>query len=156
MLYLGVLVLNFYLPFSIYSFLRHKGQEQAFSMASNNLSRFSTSLSATLGRDSSSNNTGQQSASDPDDKSQDVEAAMAEVIEDEDPDARPKVFRNAFEECIFVFTVMLSTASTTFLQGVIVINTATIGASLHMVPIQIVWISAAIGYGSQPPAGCCS
>jgi hypothetical protein len=41
--------------------------------------------------------------------------------------------------------VMMATASTTFLQGVIVINTATNGRDLNMTPAQITWISAAIG-----------
>jgi len=51
---------------------------------------------------------------------------MALELVDHDPNARPRCFRNAFEEYGFVFTVMMATASTTFLQGVIIINTATI------------------------------
>jgi len=65
---------------------------------------------------------------------------------DQHPNARPQCFRNIFEECIFVFTVMMATASTTFIQGVIVINTALIGESLKMTASQITWISAAVGY----------
>ena len=65
---------------------------------------------------------------------------------DADPNARPKCFRNLFEECIFVFTVMMATASTTFIQGVIVINTALIESDLNMTESQITWISAAVGY----------
>lgn len=75
----------------------------------------------------------------------DIEVDMAQSLITSDPNARPKHFRNLFEECLFVFMVMMATASTTFLQGVIVINTATIGRDLNMTPAQITWISAAIG-----------
>lgn len=75
-----------------------------------------------------------------------IEAEMARALITSDPDARPKHFRNLFEECLFVFVVMMATASTTLLQGVIVINTATIGRDLIMTPAQITWVSAAIGY----------
>ena len=79
-------------------------------------------------------------------KSFDVEADMAEALMPPDPDARPKHFRSTFEECVFVFTVMMAAASTTFLQGVTIINTATIGKDLHMSVAQVTWISAALGY----------
>lgn len=62
-----------------------------------------------------------------------------------DPNARPACFRNLFEECIFVFTVMMATSATTFVQGVIVINTALIGEDLMMTSAQMTWIAAAIG-----------
>lgn len=70
---------------------------------------------------------------------------MSSPPEQGDPNARPSCFRNLFEEIIFVFTVMMAIACTTFLQGVIVINTATIGESLDMQPAQITWIAAALG-----------
>lgn len=80
-------------------------------------------------------------------RSSDVEAdAVHSPLLQQDPNTRPKHFRNNFEECIFVFTVMMATASTTFIQGVVVINTATIGKSLHMTAAEITWIGAAIGY----------
>jgi hypothetical protein len=75
-----------------------------------------------------------------------IEAEMARALITSDPDARPKHFRNLLEECLFVFVVMMATASTTLLQGVIVINTANIGRDLIMTPAQITWVSAAIGY----------
>jgi len=78
----------------------------------------------------------------------DVEAADMphDSLIPQDPNARPRCFRNLFEECIFVFAVMMATSSTTFLQGVIVINTATIGSDLKMSEAQITWIAAAIGW----------
>jgi hypothetical protein len=78
----------------------------------------------------------------------DIEVEMAQSLMTPDPNARPEHFRNLFTECLFVFMVMMATASTTFLQGVIVINTATIGRDLDMTPAQITWISAAIGWES--------
>lgn len=45
-------------------------------------------------------------------KAFDVEVAMANSIIDPNLDARPRHFRSLFQECIFVFTVMMSTAST--------------------------------------------
>ncbi|KAG4428451.1 hypothetical protein IFR05_016063, partial [Cadophora sp. M221] len=78
----------------------------------------------------------------------DVEADMAFALVASDPNARPKQFRNLFEECIFVFTAMIAIASTTFVQGVIVINTGTIGRDLNMTPAQVTWIAAAIGLSS--------
>ena len=70
------------------------------------------------------------------------------LVDDPDPNVRPKPFRSLVEECLFVFMVMMATASTTFVQGVVVINTAAIGRDLSMSPAQITWISAAIGYAS--------
>lgn len=75
----------------------------------------------------------------------DVEARMAKALMPQDPNARPTHFANNFEEAIFVFTVMMATAATTFLQGVIVINTVAIGENLHMTDSQITWIAASIG-----------
>ncbi|OWP01737.1 hypothetical protein B2J93_2329 [Marssonina coronariae] len=81
-------------------------------------------------------------------KAFDVEADMAFALVSSDPNARPKNFRNLFEECIFVFTAMMAVASTTFLQGAIVINTGTIGQDLNMTAAQVSWIAAAIGLAS--------
>jgi hypothetical protein len=78
-------------------------------------------------------------------KSFDVEADMAEALTPQDPNSRPKYFTSTFQEYVFVFTVMMSAASTTFLQGVTVINTGTIGRDLNMSGAEITWISAALG-----------
>ena len=77
---------------------------------------------------------------------------MAEALMPSPPNARPKNFRSTFEECVFIFTVMMCAASTTFLQGVTVINTGTIGEDLNMTAAEITWISAALGleYHSLP------
>ena len=75
----------------------------------------------------------------------DIEVDMAEALMPQDPNARPRHFNSTFEECVFVFTVMMSAASTTFLQGVTVINTATIGRDLKMTAAEVTWISASLG-----------
>ncbi|CZR68615.1 related to aminotriazole resistance protein [Phialocephala subalpina] len=81
-------------------------------------------------------------------KAYNIEVDMARELITADPNSRPKHFRNVFEEFIFVFTVMMATACTTFIQGVININTVTIGRDLLMTPAEITWIAAAIGLSS--------
>lgn len=99
-------------------------------------------------------------------KAYNVEVDMARELITADSNSRPKHFHNVFEEVIFVFTVMMATACTvsagfkadgnsgcdwfkqTFIQGVVNINTVTIGRDLLMTPAQITWITAAIGYFS--------
>jgi hypothetical protein len=81
----------------------------------------------------------------------DVEADMAEAVMQHDSNARPEHFTSTFEECVFVFTVVMASASTTFLQGVTVINTATIGKDLRMTAAEVTWISAALGYAFPDP-----
>jgi len=76
----------------------------------------------------------------------DLEGNYTQLPVDQDPNSRPSCFRNMIEEIVFIFTVMMATASTTFIQGVIVINTALIGKDLRMTESQITWISAAVGY----------
>jgi hypothetical protein len=80
----------------------------------------------------------------------DAEVSMAQALMPQDPNGRPAHFANNFEEAIFVFTVMMATAATTFLQGVIVINTVAIGKNLNMTDSQITWIAAAIGWAIYP------
>jgi hypothetical protein len=85
------------------------------------------------------------SLSNPKHESFEVEASMVQALMPQDPNGRPAHFANNFEEAIFVFTVMMATAATTFLQGVIVINTMAIGENLSMTDSQVTWIAAAIG-----------
>ncbi|KAG0651925.1 putative MFS-type transporter [Hyphodiscus hymeniophilus] len=73
---------------------------------------------------------------------------MAEALMSQNPNARPKHFNSNIQEYIFVFTVMMAAASTTFLQGVTVMNTATIGKDMNMTAAEITWISAALGLSS--------
>ena len=82
-------------------------------------------------------------------RSFDVEADMAEALMPPAPNVRPKNIRSALEEWVFVFTIMMCTASTTFLQGATVINTGTIGNALNMTAAEITWISASLGYGNH-------
>ncbi|SZF04465.1 unnamed protein product [Blumeria hordei] len=70
------------------------------------------------------------------------------VLFSTDSSARPQSFRNSFKECIFVVTLMLANASTTFIQGVIVIITANISKDLEMSSTEMAWIPAAVGLTS--------
>ena len=55
---------------------------------------------------------------------------------------RPACFQNAFQEISFVFQATVATATTSFLTGVGVIVTASIGRDLGMTQGEISWITA--------------
>ena len=57
-------------------------------------------------------------------------------------DDRPACFHNAFQEISFVFQATVATATTSFLTGVGVIVTASIGRDLGMTQGEISWITA--------------
>ncbi|KAF4459173.1 major facilitator superfamily [Fusarium albosuccineum] len=57
--------------------------------------------------------------------------------------ARPRCFKNTFQEVAFVFMATIAMATNTFLTGSTVIVTAAIGRDLGMTQSQISWISAA-------------
>lgn len=59
--------------------------------------------------------------------------------------SRPAHFSNWAQEWAFLFTVMLSSSSTTVLQGVILVMTETIGQALNATSPQLTWIAAAVG-----------
>jgi hypothetical protein len=81
--------------------------------------------------------------------SSEIEAEPADfALLQQDRNARPKHFRNNFEECIFIFTVMMATGSTNFLQGAVVTIAAIIGRSFDMTAAEIAWIGAALGYST--------
>lgn len=56
--------------------------------------------------------------------------------------ARPACFRNTFQEVSFVFQATVATATTSFLTGVGMIVTASIGRDLGMTQGEISWITA--------------
>jgi hypothetical protein len=61
--------------------------------------------------------------------------------------ARPECFKNTLQEVSFVAEATLATATTSFLTGVSVIVTATIGRDLGMTQSEISWITASTSYG---------
>lgn len=60
--------------------------------------------------------------------------------------ARPAVFHNNFQEAAFVFMATMAIATSTFLTGVTVVVTESIGRDLNMTQSQISWIAAAATY----------
>lgn len=55
---------------------------------------------------------------------------------------RPECFKNTFQEVSFVFQATMATATSSFLTGVCLIVTASIGRDLGMTQGQISWITA--------------
>ncbi|QSZ36872.1 hypothetical protein DSL72_006755 [Monilinia vaccinii-corymbosi] len=85
---------------------------------------------------------------DPTAKECDLEVGGLRVMTDHAANSRPSYFSNWAQEWAFLFTVMLSSSSTTVLQGVILIMTETIGQALNATSTQLTWIAAAVGLGS--------
>ncbi|KAG9241794.1 major facilitator superfamily domain-containing protein [Calycina marina] len=61
---------------------------------------------------------------------------------------RSAVFSTDFQEWGFFNMAMLVSSATTFVQGLLVVNTALIALSLHMTEAEMTWIQAAVGLGS--------
>lgn len=55
---------------------------------------------------------------------------------------RPDCFKNTYQEVSFVFQATMATATSSFLTGVCLIVTASIGRDLGMTQGQISWITA--------------
>lgn len=55
---------------------------------------------------------------------------------------RPDCFKNTFQEVSFIFQATMATATSSFLTGVCLIVTASIGRDLGMTQGQISWITA--------------
>lgn len=59
---------------------------------------------------------------------------------------RPDCFKSTFQEVSFVFQATMATATSSFLTGVCLIVTASIGRDLGMTQGQISWITASTRY----------
>lgn len=59
---------------------------------------------------------------------------------------RPDCFKSTFQEISFVFQATMATATSSFLTGVCLIVTASIGRDLGMNQGQISWITASTRY----------
>ena len=60
-----------------------------------------------------------------------------------DPNARPDCFRSTFHECLFVLSVTMAVAMTSFLTGAITVMTSFAGRDLNMTNAEITWMVAA-------------
>jgi len=55
---------------------------------------------------------------------------------------RPACFRSTVQELLFVLTATMAVSMTSFLAGVTMVITSSIGDDLHMNSAEITWISA--------------
>jgi hypothetical protein len=65
----------------------------------------------------------------------------APPVSDKDPNARPECFKSTLEECLFVLSVTMAVAMTTFLNGSITVMSSFAGRDLGMTNAEITWMS---------------
>lgn len=62
---------------------------------------------------------------------------------DKDPNARPECFKSTLQECLFVLSVTMAVAMTSFLTGSITVMSSFAGRDLNMTNSEITWMNAA-------------
>lgn len=60
-----------------------------------------------------------------------------------DPNARPECFTSTLQECLFVLSVTMAVAMTSFLTGSITVMSSFAARELHMSNAEITWMNAA-------------
>jgi hypothetical protein len=60
-----------------------------------------------------------------------------------DPNARPECFRSTLQECLFVLSVTMAVAMTSFLSGAVTVMSSFAGRDLNMTNAEITWMNAA-------------
>lgn len=65
---------------------------------------------------------------------------------DKDPNARPACFSSTFQECLFVMSVTMAVAMSSFLTGAITVMSSFAGRELGMSNAEITWMNAASSY----------
>lgn len=87
------------------------------------------------------------SATDPDPEKA-VSYAVAPPISsaEKDPNARPECFSSTFQECLFVLSVTMAVAMSSFLTGAITVMSSFAGRELKMSNAEITWMNAASSY----------
>lgn len=68
---------------------------------------------------------------------------VSSPISDKDPNARPECFRSTFQECLFVMSVTMAVAMSSFLTGAITVMSSFAGRDLGMSNAEITWMNAA-------------
>jgi hypothetical protein len=64
-------------------------------------------------------------------------------ISDKDPNARPECFKSTLQECLFVVSVTMAVAMSSFLGGAITVMSSFAGRDLGMTNAEITWMNAA-------------
>jgi hypothetical protein len=70
-------------------------------------------------------------------------AALSQPISDKDPNARPECFTSTFQECMFIVSVTMAVAMTSFLTGAITVMSSFAARDLGMTNAEITWMNAA-------------
>lgn len=66
-----------------------------------------------------------------------------------DPNARPECFTSTLQECLFVISVTMAVAMTSFLTGSITVMSSFAGRELNMSNAEITWMNAATRYATS-------
>lgn len=64
--------------------------------------------------------------------------------EEKDPNARPACFKSTFQECLFVLSVTMAVAMTSFLTGAITVMSSFAARDLGMSNAELTWMNAAV------------
>lgn len=70
------------------------------------------------------------------------DAAPSQAISDKDPNARPACFTSTFQESLFVVSVTMAVAMTTFLQGSVTVMSSFAARDLGMSNAEVSWMNA--------------
>lgn len=60
-----------------------------------------------------------------------------------DPEARPACFKSTSQECLFVLSVTMAVAMTSFLTGSVTVISSFAGRELNMSTAEITWMGSA-------------
>jgi hypothetical protein len=77
---------------------------------------------------------------------EDPEIGDASLSSKSDADARPECFQSTFQECLFVLSVTMAVAMTSFLTGSVTVLSSFAGRDLDMSNAEITWMNAASSY----------
>jgi hypothetical protein len=81
-------------------------------------------------------------AADPE-KDAELGNALSPPISDKDPNTRPECFRSTLQECLFVISVTMAVAMTSFLTGAITVMSSFAARELGMSNAEVTWMNAA-------------
>jgi hypothetical protein len=77
----------------------------------------------------------------------DVDAELGTVhsqpISEKDPNARPECFKSLLQECLFIASVTMAVAMTSFLQGAVTVMSSFAARDLGMTNAELSWMNAA-------------
>jgi hypothetical protein len=76
-------------------------------------------------------------------KDAELGTALAPPISVKDPNTRPDCFTSTLQECLFVMSVTMAVAMTSFLTGAITVMSSFAGRELRMSNAEITWMNAA-------------